>query len=753
MQARFRRRFEPADRRYTGVVPYDMSVSVAAAVGGQRTRLQILPLRYWAMHPLYMTEVRMLCSHIERCLRCADSDRNDFHILYDQHPICKVEIAGTVTNALLREDKIVIMVDDGTGAVQCAIYLRHFDGGPTHHYRPKIGDSVIVAGKLAFGYRPGTFNETSREIWVRNIRLTVSEDELAAHWMETLTLHLSVYSKPCAELMPALPPELPCFRLMSPLAPAALALHAPDRSGVARLNYTGRSSPPAAAAGASAAAGAGSTRGPPPVASARAATDFLAGGPLSEAGRSGPAAAAGNTAAAADDLWIGADEVEIEDDDENAAGMPDEAESAWFRGMLLQIIQQLHPHCAEDRELASLTGEQGFGGPDGSPESPLAMLTGALLERDGRLSLAGIDGPAAGHKGAELADLSSGGGAVLPAAMLVDASAEDAILSPIPRADGGSLAASGAGGGTTLPCLPEFFTAAELVGTAQAHPLWQCLVNAVYGLADGVRPPDISDTVLLPPSLGGGSETEGSSGNAAGAHSQMLQPAEVVPEDSVAGRRREELASAAASSSHGSCGLQRRLLRWTLRSLLQLESSGNIYSHTRADAEERAREAAAAKRAAAVAEAAAGRCTIAAYRPPGYGGAAAHGTSDAQRPPQLSARSRLQERFCVVSQCHLVIPLLLSVMRESPPKAQREGTGAAAVAAASAVDTFAPTGDAATGPKAERPLWSLTELKQSVAARVATSRMDGKWVRDAVNLLLLRGKVVAAGRYHFALDD
>jgi len=749
MQECVHRRFEHADGRHTGVVSYDMSASAAAAVGGQRTRLQILPLRYWAMHPLYMTEVRMLCSHIERCLRCADSDRNDFHILYDQHPICKVEIAGTVTNALLREDKIVITVDDGTGAVQCAIYLRHFDGGPTHHYRPKIGDSVVVAGKLAFGYRPGTFNETSREIWVRNIRLTVSEDELAAHWMETLTLHLSVYSKPCSELMPALPPELPCFRLMSPLAGAALALHAPDRNGSARLNHTGLSSAPAAAAKTSAAVGADSACGPLPVASARAAPNLLAGGPVSETARPALAAAPGNAAAgAADDMWIGVDEVE----DDIADGMPDEAESAWFRGMLLQVIQQLHPHCAEDRELASLTGEQGFGGPHGSRESPPSVLTGEPLERDERLSLAGMDGPAAGHRGAERADVSVGG-AVLPAAMLVDGSAEEVVSKPMTEADSIAMAALGTGE-TALRTLPEFFTAAELVGIARAHPLWQCLVNAVYGLADDVRPPDISDMDLIVPSIGGGSEAAGVGGSAAGTHSQMLQPSGVAPEDSIAGRRTEGLASAAASSNRGSSGLQRRLLRWTLRSLLQLEISGNVYSHTRAEAEERAREALAAKRAAAVAEAAAGRCTIAAYRPPGYGGAAAHGASGAQLPPQSDARSRLQERFCVVSQSHLVIPLLLSVMREPPPKAQRKGTGAAAVAAALMVEVAASAGDAdATGPKDERPLWSVTELKQAVAARAATSRLDGKWVRDAVNLLLLRGKVVAAGRYHFALDD
>jgi hypothetical protein len=62
---------------------------MSGEVNVKRGQLRVLPFKYWAMHPLYFCDVRMLCCHVTLALTSIDADRNDFHILYNQHPITK----------------------------------------------------------------------------------------------------------------------------------------------------------------------------------------------------------------------------------------------------------------------------------------------------------------------------------------------------------------------------------------------------------------------------------------------------------------------------------------------------------------------------------------------------------------------------------------------------------------------------------------------------------------------------------------
>lgn len=231
-------------------------------------RLRVLPFQFWGLHPLYYADVRMLCAHVERCVSSIDPGTEQCHILYGQHPITKVEIAGTVTDASLRGgERLAFTVDDGTGAVQCVIFLTNFlDKRPSLHYRPKVGESVVVVGKLGFGFRLGAVADRCREVTVRRIRLAVSEDELPAHWANTMVQHASIYCKPARELMPprVLPGSMPMWSLIPPLSQAAVALQSACRpaassaaSEAAGTTATAPAVSGGAGAGASATAAAG----------------------------------------------------------------------------------------------------------------------------------------------------------------------------------------------------------------------------------------------------------------------------------------------------------------------------------------------------------------------------------------------------------------------------------------------------------------------------------------------------------------
>lgn len=54
------------------------------------------------------------------------------------------------------------MVDDGTGVVQCALFLSNMDGSETSHYRAGVGEAVVIAGALNVGWKHGAMNEVCR---------------------------------------------------------------------------------------------------------------------------------------------------------------------------------------------------------------------------------------------------------------------------------------------------------------------------------------------------------------------------------------------------------------------------------------------------------------------------------------------------------------------------------------------------------------------------------------------------------------
>lgn len=293
-----------------GVPPGDgSSIAGGGGVVGGGGRLRTLPLKYWGLHPLYHTDVRLLAVHLSRCVRSAGAGAgagDGAHLLYGVHPICRAEVSGVVTALRRSGERLTLVLDDGTGAAQVSVFTAHWDGRATHHHVPAVGDAVVAAGKLAFAWQVGAASGRVREVQARSLRAVVADDELPAHWLETLALHARVYCRAPADLLrPALPAD--ALARLSPMAPAGLALRRALDSGAG-------------------AASAGLLLAP---ASAQA-------GVLDGAADDGDA----GDAAAGDDADGG-------DDDE------DSMDTAWFTGLMLRIIKELHPHSLQDREDAA----------------------------------------------------------------------------------------------------------------------------------------------------------------------------------------------------------------------------------------------------------------------------------------------------------------------------------------------------------------------------------------------------------------
>ena len=344
-------------------------------------KLRTLPLKYWGLHPLFSCDVRLLAVHLSRCVRSADARRGDgAHLLYDVHPISRAEAAGVVVAARRSGDRLTLAIDDGTGTIQASIFLVHWDGCATHHYQPCVGDAVVVAGRLAFGWQLGVASGRVRELQVRSIRLVATEDELCAHWLETLALHAKVYCRPTAELLaPGLPADAPALLRMSPMSPAGLALRA-------------RASPTLEPVLAEATTAITGSREPEEV----------------------------------------DDAVEAGNDDGDDDG--DDVDEAWFTGLMLRIVRELHPHCLQDVAETTLSAAP----PLQAPWQPPRVSSLDPMQE------------------------SSGSTSDLPSA--VELPKAPSPPTPLP-----------------LPTLSEHFSARHLLSSCQAHDSWNRIIGFEAG--------------------------------------------------------------------------------------------------------------------------------------------------------------------------------------------------------------------------------------------------------------------------------
>lgn len=166
-----------------------------------------LPARLWGLHPLYWGDVRLLGAHLggahPSLLLPPSPEVRESALLYGTHPIQKCEVAGVVVRARTMGAKRVLHLDDGTGGLsQAAVFTTHADGSPSQHYLPQLGDIVVVAGKLGMAWRLGALNATCREVRVRVVRRLAHVDDLDAHVLGTLRLHVARYARPLSEWMP-----------------------------------------------------------------------------------------------------------------------------------------------------------------------------------------------------------------------------------------------------------------------------------------------------------------------------------------------------------------------------------------------------------------------------------------------------------------------------------------------------------------------------------------------------------------------
>ena len=163
----------------------------------------LLPARLYGLHPLHSCDVRLLAAHLNSLV--ASPEVRDSHFLYGTHPLTRAEVAGVVVRSAQVRERRLLLLDDGTGLAQASVFETNVDGSPSLLPRARVGDLVVVAGKLANWWRAGRAEDRCTEIRVRALRKLASLDELSSHQLRTMALHVRCYSQPLRVLMPGVP--------------------------------------------------------------------------------------------------------------------------------------------------------------------------------------------------------------------------------------------------------------------------------------------------------------------------------------------------------------------------------------------------------------------------------------------------------------------------------------------------------------------------------------------------------------------
>lgn len=207
----------------------------------------VLPSALWPHHTLHMAVARLFAVHVDRALVSSPEAPETSHLLYAQHPLTRIEVAGTITEVRILSggERLCMLVDDGTGSTQAVMYLVNQDGSPTHHHQPSIGEMVCVAGRLGWGYRSATSGGRCREISVvSSVRRLATVEELSSAWLEVCRLHLVEYVRPVSHWLVGVPAsDATCWDAPVKLRRSAASAPASDLHP-SSVTVTGKASAP-----------------------------------------------------------------------------------------------------------------------------------------------------------------------------------------------------------------------------------------------------------------------------------------------------------------------------------------------------------------------------------------------------------------------------------------------------------------------------------------------------------------------------
>ncbi|KAI8583493.1 hypothetical protein K450DRAFT_221466 [Umbelopsis ramanniana AG] len=141
---------------------------------------------FWALDPLLKTHVKIFTADIERLSNIPDY-HEQFPDLYkfDTRIISNVEIAGTIVGLEQNNTMIIYTVDDGFGTIPCCNWAVRTYAEPEF----ELGQSVRVLGRIS-DYK------NQRQINIHEIYRMVDYNMEILHWLQTIRLRESVYSKP-----------------------------------------------------------------------------------------------------------------------------------------------------------------------------------------------------------------------------------------------------------------------------------------------------------------------------------------------------------------------------------------------------------------------------------------------------------------------------------------------------------------------------------------------------------------------------
>ena len=130
---------------------------------------------------------------------------NHIEFYYMKRPFMKVEVCGIITNKRLAKGKGIVVVDDGTGVIECVQY--HKDGEREEISSLSVGDLVMIRGILRLKHSEflpsmpfHAIDQMPQHLAIDITHLEVIEDENYElfHWNQCMELHRDVYSKPAA---------------------------------------------------------------------------------------------------------------------------------------------------------------------------------------------------------------------------------------------------------------------------------------------------------------------------------------------------------------------------------------------------------------------------------------------------------------------------------------------------------------------------------------------------------------------------
>lgn len=133
-----------------------------------------IPVRLWGLDPLHRCGIKLFISQLHTLPQVLDFE--GVYALYG-HPVTRFEIVGCIVRIERKELFIKFGVDDGTGVIQCCVWLnKTIDKELDSH---KLGQLVSVCGKL------NIFRGNS-ELRVDRLTLELDPNFEIYHWIEVI---------------------------------------------------------------------------------------------------------------------------------------------------------------------------------------------------------------------------------------------------------------------------------------------------------------------------------------------------------------------------------------------------------------------------------------------------------------------------------------------------------------------------------------------------------------------------------------